>query len=88
MNILNKLTNIKVDKYLHFIVCLFLSFITSKLVTAFSTLLIGLSAGLLFAISVGIVKEMYDSHQKGNFFDKDDLKADIAGSIIGILMSI
>lgn len=88
MSIKNRLIKIGVDKYLHFIVCLLISFITSKLINVFSTLLISLFAGFLFAVFIGVLKEVYDSYQQNNYFDKNDLKADIIGSIIGVLMSI
>jgi hypothetical protein len=72
------------DKYVHVMACHLIAFIVARM----ASLLVGRYAGAVIgaavAFTVGVLKEyLNDDH-----VDKDDIKADIIGSVSGALLSI
>lgn len=77
--IVDKLSRIGTDKYLHFIICLTISLIISDIT---KSVLLGVSITFL----IGILKELFDKYVQGEKFDIDDIKADVIGTMHGTML--
>lgn len=86
--IANYLAGVGVDKYIHFNTCLFIAFVLSVALTFFASIWTATVIGCLATLGIGYLKEKMDQRKKGGSIDKQDMKADILGAIIGSMMSI
>ena len=82
-----KLSLIEKDDLLHFLCCQIISFVVTKLLLfilhdMFISSMIALSVAML----IGIAKELSDTYQ--DKIDIKDIRSDLVGAIIGILMAI
>ena len=85
-HLIEKLASIGTDKLLHFNVCLFVAYLTARLLPCCTVE--RMLAGFAFAVLIGFGKELYDEAQEGNTFDWNDLRADVAGAVVGACMAI
>lgn len=83
-HLIEKLTSIGTDKLLHFDACLFVAYLTARLLPC--CMVERMLAGFAFAVLIGFGKELYDEAQEGNTFDWHDLLADVAGAAVGVMM--
>ena len=83
-NVIEKLAKIGTDKLLHFNACLFVAYLTARLLPCNSVE--RMLAGFAFAVLIGFGKELYDEGNEGNTFDWHDLLADVAGAAVGAMM--
>lgn len=83
-NLIEKLAGIGTDKLLHFNACLFVAYLTARLLPCCTVE--RMLAGFAFAVLIGFVKELYDEGQEDNTFDWHDLLADVAGAAVGAVM--
>lgn len=83
-HLIEKLARIGTDKLLHFNACLFVAYITARLLPCCTVE--RMLAGFAFAVLIGLGKELYDEAQEGNMFDWNDLLADVAGATVGAMM--
>ena len=83
-HLIEKLASIGTDKLLHFNACLFVAYLTARLLPCCTVE--RMLAGFAFAVLIGFGKELYDEGQEGNTFDWSDLLADVAGAMIGAMM--
>ncbi len=76
------LCGISSDKYLHCMV----SLVMVQLLCAIP----GVHAWLALVITlcIGIAKELFDKYVMGTFFDKEDLKADFIGALLGAILAL
>ena len=84
--IADRLAGIGSDKYLHFLACQMISFLTAKIGGCFVSAGWAAITGLSVAVMVGWIKELRDSRQAGNMFSWGDICADLAGAIAGAVM--
>lgn len=82
--LIEKLAGIGTDKLLHFNACLFVAYLTARLLPCGTVE--RMLAGFAFAVLIGSGKELYDEGQDGNTFDWSDLLADVAGAAVGAMM--
>ena len=83
-HLIEKLASIGTDKLLHFNACLFVAYLTARLLPCCTVE--RMLAGFAFATLIGFGKELYDEGQEGNTFDWNDLLADMTGAAIGAVM--
>ncbi len=83
--LVNRLASIGSDKYLHFLACQMISFLTAKIVVPYGWALL---VGFVTAVTVGLVKEFRDRRETGNMFSWGDIIADLAGAVVGVMMSL
>lgn len=83
-HLIEKLASIGTDKLLHFNACLFVAYLTARLLPC--CMVERMLAGFAFAVLIGFGKELYDEAQEGNTFDWHDLLADVAGAAVGAMM--
>ena len=83
---MEKLAGIGTDKLLHFNACLFVAYLTARLLPCCTVE--RMLAGFAFAVLIGFGKELYDEAQEDNTFDWSDLLADVAGAAVGACMAI
>lgn len=83
-HLIEKLAGIGTDKLLHFNACLFVAYLTARLLPCCTVE--RMLAGFAFAVLIGFGKELYDEAQEGNMFDWHDLMADVAGATVGAMM--
>jgi hypothetical protein len=76
------------DKYVHLLACLLLTFVVGQAVCLCSSLPLPNCAaiGAIAAMTVGFFKEWYDEF-KGGELDYKDLLADVAGCLLGLLVT-
>ena len=86
--IADRLAGIGSDKYLHFLACQMISFLTAKIGGCFVSAGWALLAGFSFAALLGFAKELWDRQQKENRFDRKDIYADLIGAVTGAVMSL
>ena len=86
--LVNRLASIGSDKYLHFLACQMISFLTAKIVGCLAPYGWALLVGFVTAVTVGFVKELRDRRQPGNMFSWGDIIADLAGAVVGAMMSL
>jgi hypothetical protein len=79
--IINRLCGLEGDKYVHFIVCLINAHVIANVLSLGS--LLSAAIGMLIAILIGCMKELADDH-----IDRNDIKADIAGAVVGGILSL
>ena len=75
------LCKIDSDKYVHFIVCMLLSFFLGSTSLLFKKVWIALLIAFFAPIITGVIKELSDDH-----VDKKDLIADVIGTVFGMLL--
>lgn len=83
-NLIEKLASIGTDKLLHFNACLFVAYLTARLLPCCTV--VCMLAGFDLAVLIGVGKELYDEGQEGNTFDWGDLLADVAGATVEAMM--
>lgn len=83
-HLIEKLASIGTDKLLHFNACLFVAYLTARLLSCCT--IERMLVGFAFAVLIGFGKELYDEGQEGNTFDWHDLLADVAGAAVGAAM--
>lgn len=83
-NVIEKLAKIGTDKLLHFNACLFVAYLTARLLPCCTVE--RMLAGFALAVLIGVGRELYDEGQEGNTFDWHDLLADVAGATVGVVM--
>ena len=81
MKVANILCKIGSDKYVHFIVCMLLSFFLGSTSLLFKNVLIVLLIAFFVPVIAGVLKELTDDH-----IDKKDIIADVIGTIVGMLL--
>lgn len=81
--IADRLAGIGSDKYLHFLACQAIAFLTAKIGGCFVSAGWALLTGFSFAVVIGFVKELRDKRQVGNVFSWSDIIADVMGAIVG-----
>ena len=69
------------DKYVHFIVCMLLSFFLGSTSLLFKNVLIALLIAFFVPVIAGVLKELTDDH-----IDKKDIIADVIDTIVGMLL--
>lgn len=79
----DKLCLISGDKYVHVLSCMTVSFFVSKVLSLLLNKYVAAIIGFVVAVLTGVVKELFDDH-----FDRDDIKADIAGALYGFVFSL
>ena len=79
--IINRLCGFERDKYVHFIACMIISLVVANALPLGNVP--GAAIGVLAAVLIGCVKEWVDDH-----VDKDDIRADIIGAVLGGLLSL
>lgn len=85
-HLIEKLASIGTDKLLHFNVCMFVAYLTARLLPC--CMVERMLAGFAFAVLIGFGKELYDEAQEGNTFNWCDLLADVAGASVGAVMGL
>ena len=85
-HLIEKLASIGTDKLLHFNACLFVAYLTARLLPCCTVE--RMLAGFALAVLIGFGKELYDEGQEGNTFDWSDLLADVAGATVGAMMGL
>ena len=85
-HLIEKLASIGTDKLLHFNACLFVAYLTARLLPCCTVE--RMLAGFALAVLIGVRKELYDEAQEGNTFEWHDLMADVAGAAVGACMAI
>lgn len=85
-HLIEKLAGIGTDKLLHFNACLFVAYLTARLLPCCTVE--RMLAGFAFSTLIGVGKELYDEAQEGNTFDWHDLLADVAGAAVGAMMIV
>lgn len=83
-NLIEKLAGIGTDKLLHFNACLFVAYLTARLLPCCTVE--RMLAGFALAVLIGVGRELYDEGEKGNTFDWSDLLADVTGAAVGAAM--
>ena len=83
-HLIGELASIGTDKLLHFNACLFVAYLTARLLPCCTVE--RMLAGFAFAVLIGVGKELYDEGNDGNTFDWHDLLADVAGAAVGAAM--
>lgn len=78
-SIVNFLSNIETDKYLHFIVCLSILLISTNIMKS-------LIIGFVVTMLIGVLKETFDKYVQKERFDMDDIKADFIGALYGSIL--
>lgn len=86
--LVNRLASIGSDKYLHFLACQMISFLTAKIVGCLVPYAWALLVGFVTAVTVGLVKEFRDRRETGNMFSWGDVIADLAGAAVGVVISL
>ena len=81
--IADRLAGVGSDKYLHFLACQMISFLTAKIGGCFVPAGLAAITGLSVAVAVGLVKELWDRRQPGNAFSWSDIIADVMGAVTG-----
>lgn len=78
-----------VDKVLHFVVCVFIVLIATRLdmVVFHHNIWLAVMIGALVAVIAGIVKETWDFCD-GEQFDMKDLLADGTGAFAGMILAV
>lgn len=85
MKIIEKLTNVAADKWLHFIVGLVLAQLTIALLCAVQNdIILAYGAGMAVALAAGFVKELKD----GSHADVQDFLFTLVGGVIGALLAL
>ena len=80
MKIIEKLTNVAADKWLHFIVGLILAQLTIALLCAVQDdIILAYGAGMAVALAAGFVKELKD----GSHADVQDFLFTLVGGVFG-----
>lgn len=84
----NCVCGIGTDKYVHLLACLLLTFVVGQAVFLCGGLPLPNCAaiGAIAAMAVGFFKEWYDEF-KGGELDYKDLLADVAGCLLGLLVT-
>ena len=85
-HLIEKLASIGTDKLLHFNACLFVAYLTARLLPCCTVE--RMLAGFALAVLIGFGKELYDEGQEGNTFDWSDLLADVTGATVGAMMGL
>ena len=83
-HLMEKFAGIGTDKLLHFNACLFVAYLTARLLPCCTVE--RMLAGFALAVLIGVRKELYDEAQEGNTFEWHDLLADVAGAAVGAVM--
>lgn len=83
-HLIEKLASIGTDKLLHFNACLFVAYLTARLLPC--CMVERMLAGFALAVLIGVGRELYDEGQEGNTFDWHDLLADMTGAAVGVVM--
>lgn len=83
-HLIEKLAGIGTDKLLHFNACLFVAYLTARLLPCCTVE--RMLAGFALATLIGVGRELYDEGQEGNMFDWHDLLADVVGATVGAAM--
>ena len=86
--LVNRLASIGSDKYLHFLACQMISFLTAKIDGCLVPYGWALLVGFVTAVTVGLVKEFRDRRETGNMFSWGDVIADLAGAAVGVVISL
>lgn len=86
--IADRLAGIGSDKYLHFLACQMISFLTAKIGGCFVSASWALLVGFVVAATAGVVKELRDRRTPGDTFSWSDVIADLAGAVAGAVMSL
>lgn len=86
--IADRLAGVGSDKYLHFLACQMISFLTAKIVGYLAPYGWALLVGFVISATVGLVKEFRDRREPGNMFSWGDVIADLAGSVVGVVISL
>ncbi len=73
------------DKICHFALCALIVLTVAKLFAVYDRDYISLICGTIVALCAGVVKEDRD-RRTGGIFDKQDLLADILGTIYGVII--
>ena len=81
------LGKISVDKYIHFITCMFLCSIIMGLLEIILPALFAIILASIVTILIGYWKE-YNDKKYTRIFDMGEMKADILGVLASVLMSI
>jgi len=79
--IINRLCVLEGDKYVHFITCMVIALVTANILPLGNILCAVI--GMLIAVVIGCMKELADDH-----IDRNDIKADIAGAVVGGILSL
>jgi len=72
------------DKYVHVMSCWLIAFIVARVVSPFLGRWIGAATGAVAAIVFGVLKEYF----KDDHVDRQDIKADAVGAVLGGLQSL
>lgn len=83
----NFLGKISVDKYIHFIICMFLCSIITGLLEIILPTLFAIILASILTLLVGYWKEYNDKGYIG-VFDNHDMKASFLGVLASVLMSV
>ena len=86
--IADRLAGLGSDKYLHFIVCLLITFAVAKISRGLLPAGWASVAGVSISCIAGFCKEIRDRHQPGNEFSWGDIIADLTGAMTGAVMSL
>lgn len=86
--IADRLAGVGSDKYLHFLACQVIAFLTAKIVGCLVPYGWALLVGFVTAATVGLVKELRDRREPGNMFSWGDVIADLVGAVAGAVMSL
>lgn len=84
MNIIDKIKNAGIDKWLHGVACFAIVAVVALIFkgTMGESNIVCATCGIIAALVVGIAKEAIDFFRGGKF-DAGDLVADIIGAVIG-----
>lgn len=87
--LITRLCSISGDKYLHFIVCMWIAQIICSIGRGLAyDALLPYAWGFAAAIVAGVIKEVIDKRVRKEFFDIEDIYADAAGAACGTLLMI
>lgn len=86
--IVNRPAGVGSDKYLHFLACQAIAFLTAKLGRCLMPDGWALLVGIVVAATAGVVKELRDRRTPGDTFSWSDVIADLAGAVAGAVMSL
>ena len=78
MRIVDRITGISGDKWVHLLACQVIAFTAASLDSIIEGRLIGACIGCFVAVAAGVAKELIDDH-----VDKGDLIADVIGAAMG-----